>query len=509
MAKSAQLEHSMRVIKYVYKRTKEFSFNALCIYTLLLIILFLGCTTAIIENVKETDPVALLNKGIAANVKGQYDRAITYFNKAIEIDPKFAEAYNNRGKSFYYKEHYDQTISDCNKALELNPGLAEAYSSRGYAYMRKEKYDHAIADFSRSIKINPWEAKAYYNRGWAYYKKSQYEKAIADFSRSIELNPSDADAYYQRGYAYMRKEKYDHAIADFSRSIELNPSDADAYHQRGVSHAGKGELDQAISDFTKTLKLNPRHEYVHHNRAVIYVNKRQYLKACADWKQRCELFGWCDNYESTKKKYVCEIGGELGTKTNPVKGYMPSGEREYIMRLRCPRGDEPEFKRIGSYGIGPYGNMLDGYTLNCKKDNIEKFIYMDMYHRGYRETKPVPGFTVMSELPALIAKGCPPEVPGYKPGTYIFRLFEVKCPPYPKSGVKDSVDIGKKGRVNVEVVVDENGRVVTDKVKFHYWTDLSLREHAIGYLSGIVFEPAEHHPNCKVPVKLKLSITFE
>jgi tetratricopeptide (TPR) repeat protein len=52
-------------------------------------------------------------------MKGQYDQAITDYNKAIEIDPRFATAYYNRGRSYYLKNEYEKSWEDVNKAQEL------------------------------------------------------------------------------------------------------------------------------------------------------------------------------------------------------------------------------------------------------------------------------------------------------------------------------------------------------------------------------------------------------
>ena len=68
----------------------------------------------------------------------------------------------------------------------------------------------------------------------------------------------------------------------------------------------------------------------------------------------------------------------LGSENNPVRAFMPYGEREYLMRLRCQNGKEPEFERIGSFGKGPYGNILDGYKLTCEREVKESVVYIDM-----------------------------------------------------------------------------------------------------------------------------------
>ena len=69
--------------------------------------------------------------------KSQYDKAISDYTKAIEINPRFAEAYYNRGLAYGKKGQYDKAISDYTKAIEINPRFAEAYNNRGDAYGRK------------------------------------------------------------------------------------------------------------------------------------------------------------------------------------------------------------------------------------------------------------------------------------------------------------------------------------------------------------------------------------
>ena len=89
-----------------------------------------------------------------------------------------------------------------------------------------------------------------------------------------------------------------------------------------------------------------------------------------------------------------KISGVLGTKTNPVRCEDPKGERKYLNRLRCPDGKPPKHSRIGSFGLGPYGNILDGYRVKCEGRD-EATIFMDMYHEGYVEKEAVPGFTIV------------------------------------------------------------------------------------------------------------------
>jgi|GEM_PF-6583295 len=100
--------------------------------------------------------------------------------------------------------------------------------------------------------------------------------------------------------------------------------------------------------------------------------------------------------QKDKGKAAAKISGELGAQTNPVRCYDPKGERQYLNRLRCPDKNPPVYSRIGSFGIGPYGNILDGYSVKCE-DKEEVTIFMDMYHEGYVEKAAVPGFTIVAK----------------------------------------------------------------------------------------------------------------
>lgn len=69
--------------------------------------------------------------------KGQYDRAISDYDKAIEINPKDTDAYHNRGLAYYDKGQNDQAISDYDNAIEIDPKYALAYNNRGFTYFVK------------------------------------------------------------------------------------------------------------------------------------------------------------------------------------------------------------------------------------------------------------------------------------------------------------------------------------------------------------------------------------
>ena len=117
----------------------------------LILTILAGCETN--EQIKETDPVALFNQGAALLEEDQYDRAIAYFSKVIEINPRADKIYFIRGVAYDKKGQYDKAISDYNKAIEINPRYAEAYNNRGVAYYHKARHDIACSDWKRACEL--------------------------------------------------------------------------------------------------------------------------------------------------------------------------------------------------------------------------------------------------------------------------------------------------------------------------------------------------------------------
>ena len=136
-----------------------------------------------------------------------------------------AEDWFEKGYSFQISNQYDKAIMAYTRALDINPRDAGAYNNRGLAWGKKGKHNRAIADYNKALEINPRDAKAYKNRGAAWYKKGDYDRAIADYNKTLEINPRDAEAYYNRGIAWYKKGDLLQALADARKSLSLNPKD--------------------------------------------------------------------------------------------------------------------------------------------------------------------------------------------------------------------------------------------------------------------------------------------
>jgi lipoprotein NlpI len=85
-------------------------------------------------------------------------------------------------------------VADFSKAIELNPKYAMAFNNRGSAYRDRGDADQALADYGKSIEIDPKYIKPYFNRGLMYLYGGKQDRALADINQASELDPKDA--YY-------------------------------------------------------------------------------------------------------------------------------------------------------------------------------------------------------------------------------------------------------------------------------------------------------------------------
>ncbi len=194
--------------------------------------------------------------------KKQYKDAIDSYSNAIHMQSNNATFYNDRACAYidwddYSKDnsYYHKAFSDLDKAIKLNPLFAEAYINRGYIYDSLEKYNEAISDYSKAIELTPEYAATYSNRGATYINLKKYDKAAADFDKAIELDPEFANSYKHYGILCRKTNDLEKAITLLTKAIERNPDYKEAYKERMEVYRLMGETEKAQADEAVLAKL--------------------------------------------------------------------------------------------------------------------------------------------------------------------------------------------------------------------------------------------------------------
>ena len=133
--------------------------------------------------------------------KASGERAISACTRAINAGEHtgkdLASLYYNRGWEYDEKGDYRRAISDYDRAIELvqRPNY---YTNRGLAYASLDELDRAIEDYDEAIRIDPKHATAWNNRGVAYEKKGELQRALRNLNEAIRLDPKYEKAIENR-----------------------------------------------------------------------------------------------------------------------------------------------------------------------------------------------------------------------------------------------------------------------------------------------------------------------
>jgi tetratricopeptide (TPR) repeat protein len=196
----------------------------------------------------------------------------TLLQDIISKSPNKARPHVNLGSLYMDRAQWDKALPYFSKAIEINPGFFDAYNNRAAAWFNMQQWINSIADYSKAIEIKPESAKPYYNRAIAYNNLGQVDKALADFNRSIELDAQNAPAYGKRGLLFDRANQLDKALADYSRAIELDPKYAEAFSNRGIAHGKLGLWQKSIDDFNRAIEIDPNLKAAYSNREISMQN---------------------------------------------------------------------------------------------------------------------------------------------------------------------------------------------------------------------------------------------
>lgn len=161
------------------------------------------------------------NLGVAFLDQGDFEKAVEYSQKAVELAPGFTEAHKNLGLVFVKQGKYDKAVNCFNKAIESSPDDVKAYNNLGLVFFEQNKLDEAIKHFNKVLEISPGYAKAYNNLGLVFFKRGKYDEAIIHFNKAIENSPRLVEAYNGLGLVFIKQGKYERVVDCYKEAIRI------------------------------------------------------------------------------------------------------------------------------------------------------------------------------------------------------------------------------------------------------------------------------------------------
>ena len=116
-------------------------------------------------------------------------KRIEYYSKCLELDPKNANAWYNKGNALRELGRYEEALRCYDKALEIDLKDASAWNNKGIALHNLGRHEEALRCFDKALEIDPKYAVAWYNKGAALHKLGRYEEAIRCYNKALEIDP--------------------------------------------------------------------------------------------------------------------------------------------------------------------------------------------------------------------------------------------------------------------------------------------------------------------------------
>lgn len=205
-------------------------------------------------------PVDYYGRGTDLYYKGQYDLALKAFEKAIELKPDFAEAWNNKGILLGKLDRDGEALSAFEKAIDLKPDYAEAWLNRGVSLDSLGRLDEALKSYDRAIEIKPDAAETWSNKGVTLYNLKRQAEAVKSYERAIELKPDLAEAWNNKGISLGKLGQYEEALKAINRAIEIKPDYAGGLFNKACVYSMQGDKKNALENLSKVINLDNKYK---------------------------------------------------------------------------------------------------------------------------------------------------------------------------------------------------------------------------------------------------------
>lgn len=217
----------------------------------------------------------------------EFARAVASYDRALVLNPAYAEALSNRGTALRDLERYEEALASYDQALRLRPDYAEALSNRGVALQSMKRFDAALESYDRALAVMPNYAEALSNRGVLLAELQRFEEALKDFERALSLKPDYAQAFYNRGNLLRELKRWGEALDSYRRALALKPDYAECLYNCAALCRELERHEDATSLYARMFALGASYPYA----LGSMLNSRL---QCCDWA----------HYEKTRQQVV-------------------------------------------------------------------------------------------------------------------------------------------------------------------------------------------------------------
>jgi tetratricopeptide (TPR) repeat protein len=220
---------------------------------------------------KRAKAVQAFRDGLSFLSQDDCEKALPYFEKAVESDSNYAEAWAQAGFCREKLGRHSEAIDASRRAVALRPS-AESYFNIGLANYYLKQYREAENSYRQSIRLDPYNgADAWYALGLVYRDWGKADEEIQAYKQAIRLKPDYISAHERVASAYVRSKKYPQAIETYKQLVTLKPGDATVSNNMGEAYMELGLTSDAVEAFKRAIQLKPDFGKAYYNLGRSYL----------------------------------------------------------------------------------------------------------------------------------------------------------------------------------------------------------------------------------------------
>jgi TolB-like protein/Tfp pilus assembly protein PilF len=184
-----------------------------------------------------------------------YPKAKEYAEKAVQLDELSAESHGSLANVyFYYEWNWDKTMQSLDKAIQLNPNFANAYLLKAMVFNIKGNYNLSIATMRKSIQLDPLFAPGLFAYASILGMSGQFQEALDQYDKLEEISPNFPDAICHKGILYSALGNNEKAKDLFDEAVKVPGSEAFAYASLGNWYTDMKQPQKAEEYLEKLLE---------------------------------------------------------------------------------------------------------------------------------------------------------------------------------------------------------------------------------------------------------------
>ena len=167
------------------------------------------------------DVIDHFNSGVHFFNQREFSKAIQAYQKVIELDPSYVEAYNNLGVTYQIIGEIDRAFEVYERATKIDPRYEKGFNNLGTLFLLKDRYEEALDAFQKALAINSNNIESHINLGILFKKTDHLEKAIKSYQAALAIDPFHRETHYNIALVYEQMENLELAISHYQQFVQL------------------------------------------------------------------------------------------------------------------------------------------------------------------------------------------------------------------------------------------------------------------------------------------------